>query len=411
MPQEHEILVVGAGPTGLAMAIALVDAGFDATVLDLEPRAALAAPQEDGREIALTHASVETLRVLGLWQRLRPEEIGRIREARVIDGDRHDAGLHFSAPAALGWIVPNHALRRVSFEAAAQRPGLRLRDRSRLLRIVTSAKRVELEIESAAEPLRKRLGGRLFIAADSRFSWARRQLGIAADMHDFGRTMIVCRLRHALPHRDVAYECFGYERTLAILPLAGDVCSAVLTTDTSDAARLMALPAREYAALVESQFAGRLGRMSLLGERFPYPLVSAFARRFTAQRSALIGDAAVGMHPVTAHGYNLGLQSVATLTHALCDARAAGLDIGDAGVLAGYDRRHRRDAAVMYHGTNAVAKLYASNGAPQRLARKLILRGAQHLPPLKMAITSRLTGRGGLRLPEAALRGDAAVRR
>lgn len=80
-------------------------------------------------------------------------------------------------------------------------------------------------------------------------------------------------------------------------------------------------------------------------------------------------------------------------------------------MLAGYDRRHRRDATVMCRGTNAVAKLYASNGAPQRLARKLILRGAHHLPPLKMAITSRLTGRGGLRLPEAALPGDAAVRR
>lgn len=403
MSPDPEVLIVGAGPTGLAMAIALADAGFTATVLDQQPRAALAAPPEDGREIALTHSSVETLRALGLWQRLRPEEIGRIREARVIDGGRHDAALHFKARDALGWIVPNHALRRVSFEAAAERPGLDLRTRSRLLRVVTSPGQVEVEVESVESGegggAREALRGRLFIAADSRFSWARRQLGIAADMQDLGRTMIVCRMRHTLPHGDVAHECFGYERTLAILPLAGDVCSAVLTTDTAGAARLMALHADQFAALVEAQFGGRLGRMSLRGDRFPYPLVTAFARRFCGTRSALIGDAAVGMHPVTAHGYNLGLQSVATLTHALCDARAAGLDIGDAGVLAGYDRKHRRDAAVMYHGTNALAKLYANDGAPQRLARRLILGGAQRLPPLKAAITARLTGRGGLRLP------------
>lgn len=398
MSHESEAIIVGAGPAGLAMAIALADAGFAATVIDLQPRAALAEPAEDGREIALTHSSAETLRALGLWQRLRPDEIGRIREARVIDGDRHDASLDFKARGALGWIVPNHALRRASFEAAAERPGLRLVTQSKLLRIAPASTHVDLEIENGSEALRESLRCRLFIAADSRFSWARRQLGIAAEMHDFGRTMIVCRMRHALPHRDVAHECFGYQRTLAILPLAGgNLCSAVLTTDSASAAQLMALPGSEFAALVEAQFEGRLGSMNLVGERHAYPLVTALARRFTGPRSALIGDAAVGMHPVTAHGYNLGLQGVTVLTHALCDARAAGQDIGSADVLANYDRKHRRDASVMYHGTNAVAKLYASSGAPQRLARQLILRGAQHLPPLKMAITARLTGRGGLR--------------
>jgi len=133
--------------------------------------------------------------------------------------------------------------------------------------------------------------------------------------------------------------------------------------------------------------------MDLLGERFADPLVTAFARRFTALRSALIGDAAVGMHPVTAHGYKLGLQGVGTLMHALREARAGGQDLGAAAALERYERQHRRDAALMYHGTNAVARLYAGNGAPQRLARRLILRGAQHLPPLKMAISARLTRR------------------
>lgn len=346
-----------------------------------------------------------TLRTLGLWQRLRPEEIGCIREARVIDGDRQDAALSFSprGPGAerLGWIVPNHALRRASFAAAAERPGLRLIDRAHVLRVATEPGHVQLDFETSPG-LPQQLQGRLLVAADSRFSWSRKQLGIAADMHDFGRTMIVCRMQHELPHHDVAYECFGYERTLAVLPAVGHVSSVVVTADAAAAERLMQLSEGEFAMLVERQFRSRLGRMQLLGERFPYPLVAAYARRFVGQRSALVGDAAVGMHPVTAHGYNLGLQSVASLVHALCAARAAGRDIGDAAVLAGYERAHRRDAAPVYHGTNAVAKLYASTGTPQRLARQLFLRGAQHLPPLKAAITARLTGRGGLRLPGAA---------
>jgi 2-polyprenyl-6-methoxyphenol hydroxylase-like FAD-dependent oxidoreductase len=107
MKREDAVAIVGAGPAGLAMAIALADAGVAATVLDLQSRDALAAPAEDGREIALTHASVDTLQALGLWQRLRADEIGRIREARVIDGDRQDSALRFHAREALGWIVPN----------------------------------------------------------------------------------------------------------------------------------------------------------------------------------------------------------------------------------------------------------------------------------------------------------------
>jgi len=406
MPQDLDALIVGAGPAGLALGIALADAGFTATVLDAQPREALAAPDEDGRDIALTHASVATLRALGLWQRLRPEEIGCIREARVIDGDRQDCALSFSPRGrdteVLGWIVPNHALRRASFAAAMERPALRLLDRAQVLRVATEPGHVQLDVQTSPG-LPQQLQGRLLVAADSRFSWSRKQLGIAVDMHDFGRVMIVCRMQHELPHHDVAYECFGYERTLAVLPAVGNVSSVVVTADTAAAERLMQLSESEFAALVERQFRSRLGRMQLIGKRFPYPLVAAYARRFVGQRSALVGDAAVGMHPVTAHGYNLGLQSIASLVHALCEARAAQRDIGAAEVLAGYERAHRRDAAPIYHGTNAVARLYASTGAPQRLVRQLLLRGAQHLPPLKAAITARLTGRGGLRLPGAAV--------
>jgi ubiquinone biosynthesis UbiH/UbiF/VisC/COQ6 family hydroxylase len=404
--QDRDVLIVGAGPVGLALAIALSDAGFAVTVVDAQPREALAAPGDDGRDIALTHASVETLRTLGLWQRLAPAEIGRIREARVIDGDRQEASLHFSASGrgadALGWIVPNHALRRVSHAAAMERPGVQLLEGAQVLRVDTHPEHAAIELARTPEGPQQ-LRGRLLVAADSRFSWTRRQLGIGADLLDFGRTMIVCRMRHERPHEDVAYECFGYERTLAVLPAVGDVSSVVVTAGTAAAADLAALPEDAFAALVERQFRSRLGRMQLAGPRFCYPLVAAYARRFAAFRVALVGDAAVGMHPVTAHGYNLGLQSIASLAHALCAARAAGQDIGAAAVLAGYERAHRRDAAVLYHGTNAVARLYASDGTVQRLARQLVLRGAQRLPPLKAAITARLTGRGGLRLPGSAV--------
>jgi ubiquinone biosynthesis UbiH/UbiF/VisC/COQ6 family hydroxylase len=206
--------------------------------------------------------------------------------------------------------------------------------------------------------------------------------------------MVVCRMRHERPHGDVAHECFGYERTLAVLPLPGDASSVVLTADADAAAALMALSAADFASLVQRQFHDRLGRMAMAGERHAYPLVATYAHRVRSMRSALVGDAAVGMHPVTAHGYNLGLQGVKTLADRVVQAHRVGNDIGAAPLLAAYEATHRRQTRLIYHGTNAVAKLYADTRAPLRLLRQLVLQGAQRFPPLKAAITRQLTGHG-----------------
>ncbi len=410
-PLDSDVLVIGAGPAGLALAISLAQAGLSVIVLDTQTRAALSAPKDDGREIALTHDSVALLKKLGIWPRLAAHEIGVIREAQVHDGGHARALLDFNAQRAgsgggtgtgvLGWIVPNHALRRASFEVAAALPALRIVCNAQTSQVRTLPSHAEVFFEAEPSPTGGYLRARLLVAADSRFSTTRRQLGIGADLHDFGRTMVVCRMQHTQPHREVAHECFGYERTLAVLPLSGDASSVVLTADAGAAAALMALPAADFTALVQRQFHDRLGRMAMAGERHAYPLVATYAHRFRSMRSALVGDAAVGMHPVTAHGYNLGLQGVGTLAGRVVQAHRAGQDIGAASLLAAYEATHRRHTRLIYHGTNAVAKLYADNRAPLRLLRQLVLEGAQRFPPLKAAITRQLTGHGPF--------GDAAL--
>jgi ubiquinone biosynthesis UbiH/UbiF/VisC/COQ6 family hydroxylase len=407
-PLDSDVLVIGAGPAGLALAISLGQAGLSVIVLDAQARNALSAPKDDGREIALTHDSVALLKQLGIWPRLAAHEIGVIHEAQVHDGGHARALLDFTARGGrgsgtdvLGWIVPNHALRRASFEVASALPSLRIVCDAQASQVRTLPTHAEVFFEALPSPTGECLRARLLVAADSRFSTTRRQLGIGADLHDFGRTMVVCRMQHTQPHREVAHECFGYERTLAVLPLSGDASSVVLTADAGAAAQLMALPADAFAALVHRQFHDRLGRMAMAGERHVYPLVATYAHRFRSMRSALVGDAAVGMHPVTAHGYNLGLQGAGTLAGLVVQAHRAGQDIGAASLLAAYEATHRRQTRWIYHGTNAVAKLYADNRAPLRLLRHLVLQGAQRFPPLKAAITRQLTGHGPF--------GDAAL--
>ena len=427
---HSDVLIVGAGPAGLSLAIALGRAGLTATVVEQQPRAALAEPAPDGREIALTHPSRATLQRLGTWALLAPHETGAIRAAQVHDGSigPHSAlqlGAQGRGHAALGFIVPNHALRRTAYAVAARTPGVRIVTGAQVTRVAALATHAELEYrlggdtaagaalrqDGAAPPPGQRLQAPLLVAADSRFSATRRQLGIGARMEDFGRTVIVCRMRHARPHGGVAHECFGYERTLAILPLpdaaanAPDTadaqartapgphaCSVVVTARAADAAALMALPADAFAAQVQAQLQHRLGALQLDGERHAYPLVAVYADCFAAHRCALLGDAAVGMHPVTAHGYNLGMAGVERLAAAVQTARRQGRDIGDRRVLAAYARAHHHHAWPIYQGTNAIVRLYTDARPLPRLLRQLVLQGARRLPPLQAAIVGQLTG-------------------
>jgi 2-polyprenyl-6-methoxyphenol hydroxylase-like FAD-dependent oxidoreductase len=172
----------------------------------------------------------------------------------------------------------------------------------------------------------------------------------------------------------------------------------VITVPADQAPRWLSMPPAEFAAAVQAQSGGRLGAMRLVGERYHYPLVGVYAHRFTARRFALIGDAAVGMHPVTAHGWNFGLYGVEVLARELAAARQAGRDIGARGALDAYERAHRRTTWPIYAGTNALVSLFTDDRALPKLARRAVLDVAEHLPGVnglvKSLITRQLMGTG-----------------
>ncbi len=389
---QAEVLIVGAGPAGLSMACALADAGIASCVLEAAPLAALADPAEDGREIALTHAGMAVLQALGQWQDLPLEEIAPLKRAHVFNGEGRDY-LGFDAEGTgreqLGSLVANHWLRRVAYQGALKRADLiTLRADTRVSQLSLGADLAHLTLADG-----ERLSAPLVIAADSRFSATRRQAGIGAQMRDFGRSVLVCRLRHSQPNQGIALECFHYGHTLALLPLNGNCSSLVLTLPADRANAMMQWDEAQFMDWVRTEVRGRLGDLTLASPRHLYPLVATYAHRFACARLALIGDAAVGMHPVTAHGYNFGLYGVQTLAQLLAQAHRGGQDLGDAALLERYASAHRRKTWPIYQGTNAVEKLFTDDRPAARLLRRGVLQVAQHLPPLKSAITAQLTGR------------------
>ncbi|MCZ2292744.1 MAG: FAD-dependent monooxygenase [Burkholderiales bacterium] len=237
---DADVLVVGAGPAGLALGAALGDLGLRVTLLEQQPLAALQEPPEDGREIALTHRTRRVMTALGLWEHLEDADVSPLNKAHVIDGSS-PLVLHFgqrsgSDEGPLGWLVPNHLIRRAAWRAAGQRAGVQVIAEARVTAIDRDETTARVTLADG-----RRLAGRLLVAADSRFSTIRRMAGIGAAMHDFGRSVVVGRVRHELDHGGVAWECFRYGNTLAMLPLNDRICSAVVTVSANRADEWLAL--------------------------------------------------------------------------------------------------------------------------------------------------------------------------
>lgn len=394
MKTDTDIIVIGAGPAGLSFCRSLADSGLNITVIEKNDSATLENPAPDGREIALTHISKEILKDLGAWDYLPDDEKFFLREAKVINGtspytmDFPTPDKALGKPAdTLGYLIGNYSIRRAMYAMCQQQDNLTWQTNTSVSHLTTDDHLATVHLDNGQS-----LTAKLVVAADSRFSATRRQMGISASMNDFGRTVIVFRMKHTLSNEAIATECFHYGRTLAVLPLGEFLSSMVVTIDTCDAERIWEMDAEATRLDLIEQLNGKLGDMELVGKKHRYPLVGVHARKFYAKRYAVIGDAAVGMHPVTAHGFNLGLQSQAILSNLIKAAHRKGDNIADTQLLAKYSRQHMLSTLPLYHGTNTIVRLFTTEHAPARVARHLALHAGNLFTPFKKIVTKQLTG-------------------
>lgn len=403
---HYDLLISGAGAAGLCLARSLSGLGLAIAVVEQQAASAIEHPAFDGREIALSQASAATLRRLGVLQRIEaddPAALSPLRDAQVLNGPSRFAmviGHGLTARSELGWLVSNHLIRRAAWQelqdSIARHGDVTLISGDGVARVSADAQTAQVTLASGATH-----SARLLVAADSRFSPTRRAMGIGATMHDFGRTMVVSQVEHDELHQHMAWEWFGHDgQTMALLPMNDDPASGahrasvVLTLPPHRIEPLLALDQEAFGAELTRRFDRRLGSMRSTSTRHAYPLVSVYPHRLVARRFACIGDAAVGMHPVTAHGFNFGLLSVETLARELRTAHAAGRDLGAPEPLARYQRMHRLVTRPLYEATRIVAGLYTNDSRPAHRLRDVVLRVADRVTPFKWAIATSLAGSG-----------------
>jgi 2-octaprenyl-6-methoxyphenol hydroxylase len=390
-----DVLIVGGGLVGAALAVALAQAGLQIFIIDrIDQRGQLDAGF-DGRASAIAQAPKRMLSRLGVWEHLAAAT--PILDIRVADG-ASKLFLHYDhreiGAAPLGYMVENRHMRRALFQVLGGHAGVTYLAPAEISATRRDGASVRLTLKDGSA-----LAAPLVIGADGRQSFMRGQTDIALTSWSYGQTAIVCTIAHQMPHNNVAHEHFLPAGPFAILPISGDRSSIVWTERDALVPQLMALEDDAFLGELGRRFGDFLGTLSLAGPRWTYPLDLQFAHRCIDTRLALVGDAAHGMHPIAGQGLNLGLRDVAALAEVVIEAHRLGLDIGASHILERYDRWRRFDAMLMLSLTDGINRLFSNDFAPLALARDLGLAAVNRSGPLKRFFMRHAMGEAG-RLPK-----------
>ncbi|RVV96678.1 2-octaprenyl-6-methoxyphenyl hydroxylase [Mesobaculum littorinae] len=392
MRTDTDILIAGAGLNGSTLALALAREGFRVTLVDPAPPGPLA----DGRSYALSLGSVRALKALDLWGAVAAEAQPILRIA-VSDGRAGEGAsplsLHFDhaeiEEGPMGQMVEDRHLRPALTEA------LTTQDITRIDGVAVTAQTpgptgVEVSLSDG-----RRITATLLVGCDGGRSATARRAGIDRIGWRYWQTALVATVAHELPHEGTAHQFFMPEGPLAILPLRGNRASLVWSEDRHRATSLARSDDAGYLAALRPRFGDFLGEITLLGGRFSYPLGLSVARRFVADRVALLGDAAHVVHPIAGQGLNAGIKDMATLAQVLVEARRRGEDFGRSDVLERYQAWRRFDVATLALATDGINRLFSNDNPLLRATRDLGLAAVNALPGLRRGFIREAAGLTG----------------
>ena len=393
---QADVIILGGGLVGSALAVALDAHGLTAIVIDIADPEVILAAGFDGRASAIASAPYRMLEAIGVVDRLAG--LGcPIQGIRVSDGLEPGA-LDFEPDAdsgALGHMFENRQLRRALMEAAEAAPGVDVRMKTRAVSVERGEHGVIATLDSGAM-----VRAPLLIAAEGRNSPTRDAAGLKVARWTYDHAALVTSLVHEHSHQNIAYEIFYPKGPFAILPLNDDAgglhrSAIVWSVRRDEAPGMLKLSDRGFLAEAEKRMGGFLGRLGPLGGRSSYPLGFHHAATITSNRLALVGDAAHGIHPIAGQGVNVGFRDVATLVEVLVDGKRLGLDLGDPQLLARYERWRSLDTFMVAAATDGLTRLFGIPGRTASAVRRFGLSAVQKLPPLKDRFMAEARGESG----------------
>lgn len=397
MTRDSDILIVGGGLNGPALALALADGGFDVTVVDAQPAEDRSKAGFDGRGYALALASQRLLGAIDVWSAVA-DKAQPILDIKITDGRAGDGPgpwmLHFDhaeiEEGPMGYMLEDRFLYAAFLSAIEAHPRVTHVSGCSVVSQSVAGGGVTAVLDDGRE-----ISASIIVGGDGRRSGVAQRAGIRRTGWDYGQTALVCAIEHEVPHKGVAHQYFMPPGPLAILPLPGNRVSIVWSEKTETAAEIQALDDAAYLDVLRPRFGDFLGKITLAGARFTYPLNLTLAERFVDDRLALVGDAAHGVHPIAGQGLNLGLRDVGALAEVLITARRRGEDIGASDVLARYQTWRRWDTTTLALGMDSVNRLFSNDNGVLRLVRDIGLGAVNAMPSMRRRFIREAAGLTG----------------
>ena len=397
MTDHSDILITGGGLSGPILALALAQSGHSVTVIDALSEKIRKNAGFDGRSYAVALTSQRLLQGIGVWDAVA-DHSQPILEIKVSDG-RAGQGpspffMHFDhaeiEEGPMGHMVQDRFLRRALLDAMAATGGI-----THLAGETVTTQDVQPGGVTVTLASGKVLNGALLIGADGRSSGTATRAGIKRTGWAYDQTALVCAIAHEKPHHGIAHQFFMPPGPLAILPLPGNVSSIVWSERTKTAAAFDALSDAEYLTMLRPRFGDFLGEISLTGKRYTYPLSLSLAAHLVADRVALVGDAAHGVHPIAGQGLNAGMRDIAALAEVITDATRRGEDIGSSAVLARYEEWRRFDNTALALATDSFNRLFSNDNTLVRGLRDLGMGLVGKMPALRRSFIREAAGLTG----------------
>ena len=399
MEMRADLLIVGAGMVGSALALALKNSGLNILLLDGSPLSVKPFTTQDPfepRVSALSAASQRILERLGAWEGITGRRVSPYSHMQVWDGSG-TGQIHFSAASVhaevLGHIVENRVVQDALLECL-QDTDIEMLANARLEQMRRSGDDWLLTLADG-----RTLRAPLVIAADGANSAVRRLTGCETREWDYQHHAIVTSVRCAQAHQRTAWQRFTDNGPLAFLPLERegeqDGCSIVWSTTPEQAEQLMALDDEAFCRELEFAFEGRLGAVLSADPRVCVPLRQRHAKRYVAEGLALIGDAAHTIHPLAGQGVNLGFLDAAVLADVLLHAADRGERLADVRILSRYERRRMPHNLALMAAMEGFERLFQSDSLTARLVRNTGLKWVDKMPEAKALFVRQALGLSG----------------
>ncbi len=390
---DYDLIIVGGGMVGLALAARLAQSQLKIAIIDPKPvEMSWDNSDYDLRVSAITRASQTLLDEVGAWGFIEHDEKTAYQRMYVWDGEASRGKIEFDAKLLaepnLGHIIENRVLRRSLFQAIKPYRNIEFLSPQKCAQVSCQAEQAIIELADG-----KSISAKLLVAADGAMSWLRKNSGIEIKQKPYGHKAIVATIKTEKPHQETAWQRFDHNGPLAFLPLTDEHhCSIVWSVKSDYADQLMALDDKDFLQRLEQTFENTLGQCLETSQRVAFPLIERTAECLVKDRVALIGDAAHTIHPLAGQGVNLGFSDVEELAQVIEKSNGKQQDIGLKRNLRPYERARKGEIFMMQKAMQGFKLLFEQDMPLIQMTRSYGLALTNQHPLLKQQLIKQAMG-------------------